>query len=72
MGIKLAEIYAVSTDYILLGRESESVVEYKHKKELSETTRKTMEIIAIIVSTSITGLLFLMMLSVFCKYVLGG
>lgn len=66
--IKLMEIYNVSADYILLGEQQTVQVEPKQKKELSHTTRKTIGIIAIIASTAIITVLFIMALSTLSKF----
>ncbi len=65
--IKLIEIYNVSADYILLGQENNTQVEPKQKRELSHTTRKTIGIIAIIASTAIITVLFIIALGTLSK-----
>ncbi len=65
--IKLVEIYNVSADYILLGQENTAQVEQKRKKELSHTTQKTIGIIAIIASTAIITVLFIIALGTLSK-----
>ncbi|MFT3986000.1 MAG: helix-turn-helix transcriptional regulator [Lachnospiraceae bacterium] len=65
--IKLVEIYNVSADYILLGEKNAIQVEPKQKKELSHTARKTIGIIAIIASTAIITVLFIIALEIVDK-----
>ncbi len=66
--IKLVEIYNVSAGYILLGEENAIQVEPKQKKELSHTARKTIGIIAIIASTAIITVLFIIALGTLSKF----
>ena len=62
--IRLAEIYHISTDYILLGSKSETSPavppeQQKAKGELLPITRKTLCIIAIIAATALITVLFI-------------
>ncbi|KAJ52400.1 transcriptional regulator with XRE-family HTH domain [Clostridium tetanomorphum] len=61
--IKLSGIYSVSTDYILMGKESNiSITETKchtEKKTLDPTFKKTIAVIAIIGATAIITVLFI-------------
>lgn len=65
--IKLMEIYKVSADYILIGQENYTQVVPKQKKELSHTTQKTIGIIAIIASTAMITVLFILALGTLSK-----
>jgi len=65
--IKLMEVYNVSADYILLGKEHTIQVEPKQKRELSQTAAKTIGIIAIIASTAVITVLFIMALGTLSK-----
>lgn len=67
--IKLAEIYQVSTDYILLGTESTPAIPAP-KKELHPETRKTINIIVIIGATALITVLFIAALSVVSLFTL--
>lgn len=60
--IRLAEIYHVSTDHILLGRKDETssgVTPQKLEREMHPVTRKTLGIIAVIAATALITVLFI-------------
>ena len=68
--IKLTEIYDVSADYILLGKESSTIVTTSEKKRLSKEARKTIGIISIIAAMATITVLFIIALGLMAKYVL--
>lgn len=68
--IKLTEIYHVSTDYILLGQESSTVIPTPEKKKIDKETRKAISVISIIAATAIITVLFIIALGLVAKYVL--
>ncbi len=68
--IKLTEIYDVSADYILLGREQDAVVPIPEKKEMSREMRKAIGIIAIIAATAVVTVLFIIALSLVSRFLL--
>ncbi len=67
--IKLTEIYQVSADYILLGKENTPAVPAA-KKELHPDTRKTLNIIAIIGATALITVLFIALLCIISFFTL--
>lgn len=66
--IKLTEIYNVSADYIISGQEHSVEIVPQPKRELSHTARKTIGIIAIVVSTALVTILFIAALGFMAKY----
>ena len=68
--IKLTEIYDVSADYILFGKESSTIVTTSEKKRLSKEARKTIGIISIIAAMATITVLFIIALGLMAKYVL--
>lgn len=68
--VKLTEIYNVSADYIISGKERVSEVIPPPKKKLKRTTRITVGIIAIIVTAAIVTVLFIAALGVIAEYLL--
>lgn len=66
--IKLAEIYHVSTDYILLGQEKFSAASMPEKRKLSHEAQKTIGIIAIIGATALITVLFITALGILQKF----
>lgn len=66
--VKLTEIYNVSADYIISGREHTTTVTPQPKRELSHTAQKTIGIIAIIASTALVTVLFIAALGFVAKY----
>lgn len=67
--IKLAQIYDVSADYILLGREPVTAVPAQEKGGLSKETRKAIAIISIIAATAAITALFISALWFLAKFV---
>lgn len=63
--IKLVEIYHVSADYILLGKEEQGIVEPPKKREWSQETKKAIRIIAIMASMAVITVLFIVALNIF-------
>lgn len=64
--IKLREIYSVSTDYILMGKEE------KPSKVRSHTYKKALAVISIIGATALITVLFIVTLGIFEKNYLAG
>lgn len=57
--IKLADIYNVSTDFLLLGKDSKMAIPAKEKEKLSPTVQRTICAIAIIGATALVTVLFI-------------
>ncbi len=68
--IKLTEMYGVSTDYIILGREHIVQAAPQTKRTMSHTAQKTIGIIAIIASTALVTVLFITALMLLSKFTL--
>lgn len=67
---KLTEIYAVSADYLLLGRQPDAAAPVSEKKPLSKEARLTLCIISIIAATALITVLFITALSFVSMYTL--
>lgn len=67
---KLTEIYAVSADYLLLGRQPDATASTPEKKTLSKEARMTLCIISIIAATALITVLFITALSFVSMYTL--
>lgn len=67
--IKLAEIYQVSADYILLGTEQNTVNLTSKKPKISAEYQKAISIIAIVAATAIITVLFITALWLLAKFV---
>lgn len=67
--IRLAEIYHVTTDFILLGAESDSKIPNPPEKGFSPETRKILGIIAVTASMAVITLFFITTLALLEKYV---
>lgn len=67
---KLTEIYAVSADYLLLGRQSDTTASAPEKKTFSKEARMTLCIISIIAATALITVLFIAALSFVSMYTL--
>ena len=60
--VKLTEIYNVSADYILLGRENNIIVSEPEKKTMSKEARIALAIISVIAATALVTVLFIIAL----------
>ncbi len=69
--IRLAEMYHVTTDYILLGRENDIKIEIPEppKKEFSPETRRTLSAIAVIAALAAIVVSFITALELLDKYI---
>jgi Predicted transcriptional regulators len=65
--VKLTEVYHVSADYILFGKEKEVMVSMPEKKELSHEYKKAIAIVIIITGTAIVTVLFITALGLLSK-----
>lgn len=68
--IKLTEIYHVSADYIISGKEYLSEIVPHANRKFSRTTRKTIGIIAIVAATALVTVLFIVALGFLANYCL--
>lgn len=68
--IKLTEIYQVSADYILSGRETNTVNASPKKEKINTETRKEFRIICVTAATAVITVLFILALGLMAKYVL--
>ena len=65
--VKLTEVYHVSADYILFGKEKEVMASVPEKKELSHEYKKAIAIVIIIAGTAIVTVLFITALGLLSK-----
>lgn len=63
--VKLTEIYNVSADYILLGRENNIIVSEPEKKTMSKEARIALAIISVIAATALVTVLFIIALGTY-------
>ena len=63
--VKLTEIYNVSADYILLGRENNTIVSEPEKKTMSKEARIALAIISVIAATALVTVLFIIALGTY-------
>lgn len=68
--IKLAEIYGVTTDYLLLGKEDSSILQDTIPQEKPDRTlKKTIAMISVIGATALITVLFITLLFFLGKFV---
>lgn len=63
--VKLTEIYNVSADYILLGRENNISVSEPEKKTMSKEARVALAVISVIAATALVTVLFIIALGTY-------
>ena len=66
--IKLTEIYHVSADYILTGREKEETDPAPQKKELSHEYKKAIASVIVIAGTALVTVLFITALGLLSRF----
>ncbi len=69
--VKLTEVYHVSADYILFGREKEVIVSAPEKKELSHEYKKAIASVIIIAGTALVTVLFITALGLLSRLGVG-
>lgn len=66
--VKLTEVYHVSADYILTGREKEETDPAPQKKELSHEYKKAIASVIVIVGTALVTVLFITALGLLSRF----
>ena len=66
--VKLTEVYHVSADYILTGREKEETDPAPQKKELSQEYKKAIASVIVIAGTALVTVLFITALGLLSRF----